>query len=158
MSFQAKRWRDVSPRPDYLPSSLLNTIEAANFLGCDRRTLQRAVRRGEGPEPEPDEFTGRAVWFSAWKLVAWRSDIVGAGPTTYDEVIAWWPCNDSLIESSRVKPEKRPTWWPRGERRYEAKRRIVTNFRARLARIDLLVVLAVSSSALAQHELSEALG
>jgi hypothetical protein len=129
---RAARWS----KPLSIPSgiglnSLVSLSEAAMILGVNRRTLQRVIRRGEGPSPSAG-YVGSQVWFLVQDLIQWREHAAGLGsvgpviPTT----------------GERSNPRSRPDWWRRGERYYKAKRRMRTGFKAEVARLDFKMKLA----------------
>ena len=114
-------------------NSLLNLSEAALLLGVDRRTLQRAIRRGDGPCPT-EGYVGRQVWFLVADLIRWRIGVAGPEP---EEGRVNFP-----KVGTRPIPIERPAWWQHGERRYVALRRIRTGFKAELARLEFRMMQA----------------
>jgi hypothetical protein len=118
------------------PDTLVNTAEAATILGCAKRTLERYRRRGIGPEPEPvDLYLGRARYYRVWKLMAWRSSIIGEGPKTYKEAMTWF-CENGAYSDPRTPPYIRPEWHPRGEFLWRSKSLFMRGIKCRIARIE----------------------
>jgi hypothetical protein len=145
-------WRQTTlTLPPHLhPGSLVSLTEAARLLGVDRRTLQRAVKRGDGPQPEPpDRYVGRPTWFRVMELLLWRSRVVKEGPATVEAVWAWWVASAPLPLVPIAQPRQRPSWWPRGTRRSAAKRRVTTGFSRRVASLESAITLATMTTPLA---------
>lgn len=146
MTVYAGIWRRTAliPPTHLHPGSLVSLTEAAALLGVTRRTLQRAIRRGDGPVPEPqDRYVGRATWFRVIDLMVWRARVISEGPTSEPEAWqCWMAITPFTVAELRPSPDLRPTWWPRGERRYRAKRRVTTELESRLAALDGAMRLA----------------
>lgn len=124
--------RPLTVPPDVAPDSLVDQQEAAAILGVDRRTLQRAHKRGEGPVPVAG-YVGPQKWYQVQDLLDWHAAATGTGPE---------PIKHPESGQLRPNPPRRPDWWPRGERRSKALRRKSAGLKRRLAWLELGLRLA----------------
>lgn len=152
-------WRrtDLILPPHLHPGSLVSLTEAAGLLGVTRRTLQRAIRRGDGPMPQPpDRYVGRAAWFRVIDLMVWRARVVGEGPTSASEAWQWWmAATPFTVAELRPPPGQRPPWWGRGERRYRAKRRVTTQIEAQIAALDGAMIMVGAGTPLGDQSFTQ---
>lgn len=126
--------RPLHVEPGMASDTLVTRSEAAKMLGVDRGTLKRAFDRGDGPPVELG-YVGRRVWYRVSDLLLWRTSVTGVAPRSMTL------CDRDRGGRARPPPEKRPTYWRKGERRYRAQRRTRTSFRSRMADIEFLTKL-----------------
>lgn len=139
MALYSTCWKSPFAWPAELsPATLVSLTEAANLLGVDRRTLQRAIKRGDGPQPEgPDVYVGRATWFRVTSVLLWRAQVTGDGPRTEAEVWEHWLNSMPFTWiPPRPNPQPRPSWWKRGARRTKVVRSAMASFRARVCLLE----------------------
>lgn len=125
MAFYIEKWiqKNIVIPSGIRPSSLVHTAEAATILSCSSRTLERYRQQGIGPAHEPiNRYIGNPRYYLVWKLIVWRSKLIGYGPETKGEVWEWF-MKQQVQGKARKNPKLRPNWWPRGIRGKQAKSR-----------------------------------
>jgi hypothetical protein len=134
--------RPVTIPAGYSPLSIVGLRVAAEVVGMSPRGFEKLLARGDGPDPNPDPRVWRStrLW-RVWRLVAWSNTVRGDGPTTLQGIGNAWLAG-AFGEVTLVRysdPRRRPSYWERGEKKWQAKvrlRRQMRHIMTQLARLD----------------------